>query len=121
MFTISVETSFWASHQLTLPDGSKEHPHWHNWLVSVKVAGESLNKMGLLMDFGVLKKMLEAIVAPFRNVSLETIEYFQRNNSSAEMAAKYIYEKLELDMPKDVKLMSVKIVEEPFCSAKFSK
>ena len=45
MFTISVETHFWASHQLHLPDGSKEPSHYHNWLVTVQVAAEKLNEI----------------------------------------------------------------------------
>ena len=124
MFTISVETHFWASHQLTLPDGSKEPAHQHNWLVTADVSSEKLNSMGLVMNFRRLKAMVDNIVAEFDNPGtqgLDRIDYFQRNNSSAENVAKYIYEKLRTRLPKGVKLRSIRVVEEPGCSAKFSK
>jgi len=121
MFTVSVETHFWASHQLTLPDGSKEPPHRHNWSVTVDVSTEALNSMGLVMDFRQLKAMVDKTIAEFDNTALDKIDYFQRNNSSAENVAGYIYEKLEPKLPQGVKLEAIRVVEEPGCSAKFAK
>ena len=121
MFTIEVETRFWASHQLKLSDGSKEPLHQHDWVVTVKVSSEKLDSMGLVMDFGHLKAMVNEITSEFDNVRLDSVDYFQRNNPSAENVAKYIFEKLEPKLSAGVKLGSVRVVEEPGCSAKFSK
>ena len=120
MLTVSVETRFWASHQLTLPGGSKESVHSHNWQVTADVGGDMLSNMGLVMDFRRLKAMLDDIVAEFDNVTLDNIDYFQSINSTAENVAKYIFEKLRLRLPKDVKLEAVRVTEEPGCSAKFT-
>jgi 6-pyruvoyltetrahydropterin/6-carboxytetrahydropterin synthase len=120
MFTIKVETRFWASHQLTLPDGSKEPLHHHNWAVIAKVCGDKLDSMGLVMDFGRLKAMVEEITAGFDNAQLDSIDYFRRNNPSAENVAKYIFDKVEPKLPGGVELRSIKVIEEPGCSAKFS-
>ncbi len=120
MFTVSVETSFRASHQLTLPDGSKEPAHNHDWLVSVDVGSTGLNSMGFVVDFHRLRAVVDNIVSEFNDIPLDKIDYFQRNNPSAENVAKYIYEKLDSSLPKGVKLSSVRVVEEPGCSAKFS-
>lgn len=119
MFTVSVETHFWASHQLTKADGSKESLHQHNWSVTADVSSDRLNSMGLVMDFRRLKAMVEAIVAEFDNIPLERIDCFRQNSSSAETIAKYIYEKLEPKLPGGVKLRSIRVVEEPGCSAKW--
>jgi 6-pyruvoyltetrahydropterin/6-carboxytetrahydropterin synthase len=121
MFTIKVETRFRASHQLTLSGGSKEPPHQHDWIVTVKVSSDKLDSMGLVMDFGLLKAMVNEITSGFDNIQLDSIDYFQRNNPSAENVAKYIFEKLEPKLTSGVKLRSVRVVEEPGCSAKFSK
>jgi len=121
LFTVNVETHFWASHQLTLPDGSKEPLHHHNWSVTAGVSVSKLNSMGLVMDFRRLKAVLDNIVANFDNTQLEKLDYFQQNNSSAETVAKYIYEKLEPKLPNGLKLNHIKVVEKPGCSAKFSK
>ena len=121
MFTVSVETRFRASHRLTLPDGLKEPLHQHNWAVTADVSSVKLNSMGLVVDFRRLKAMVDDIIAEFDNTLLDRIDYFQRNSSSAETIAKYIYEKLEPKLPKGVKLNHIKVVEEPGCSAKSSK
>ena len=121
MFTVSIETHFRASHQLTLPDGSKEPAHRHNWSVITDVSNSKLNNMGLVIDFHRLKAMVDDLVAEFDNKALEESDYFQQNSSSAETVAKYIYEKLRTKLPKGVKLEAVRVVEEPGCSAKFGK
>jgi 6-pyruvoyltetrahydropterin/6-carboxytetrahydropterin synthase len=120
MFTVSVETRFWASHQLTLSDRAKEPIHSHNWTVTADVSCSRLNNIGLIMDFRRLRAMLGDIVADFDNVPLEKLGYFQRNNSSAENVAVYIYEKLKPMLPKGLKLDRVKVVEQQGCSAVFS-
>jgi 6-pyruvoyltetrahydropterin/6-carboxytetrahydropterin synthase len=120
MLTVSVDTRFWASHQLTLPDGSKESVHSHNWSVTAEVGRDRLSNMGLVMDFNRLKAMLDNIVAEFDNMTLESIDYFRPINSTTENVAKYIFEKLQLKLPKDVKLEAVTVTEEPGCSAKFT-
>lgn len=120
MFTVSVETCFWASHRLALSAGPKEPPHHHNWRVTVEVGSEKLNNMGAVMDFHRLKAMLDNIVAEFDNARLDEIDYFQRNSSSAETVAKYIYEKLRTKLPGEIELEAVSIAEEPGCSAKFT-
>jgi 6-pyruvoyltetrahydropterin/6-carboxytetrahydropterin synthase len=120
MLTVSVETHFWASHQLTLPDGSKEPLHSHNFSVTADVGSDMPSNMGLVMDFRQLKEMLDNIVAEFDNVTLDSIDYFGQNNPTAENVARYIYEKLQPGLPKDVKLEAVSVAEAPGCLAKFT-
>ena len=121
MFTISVEMGFRASHQLTLPDGSKEAAHRHNWSVTADVAGEKLDNMGVVMDFHGLRAALGGIIAELDDLPLNEIAYFQRNNPSAENVAKYIYDKLAARLPEGVELQGIKVGEEPGCWAKFSR
>jgi 6-pyruvoyltetrahydropterin/6-carboxytetrahydropterin synthase len=121
MFTVSVETHFQASHGLALLDGSTEALHRHDWLVIVDVSSETLNSMGLVIDFHQLKAQLDNVVSEFDNATLTTVEYFRQNNPSAENIAKYIYEKLEPRLPQGPKLERITVVEEPGCSARFSK
>ena len=121
MFTISVETHFWASHQLVLPDGSKEPLHHHNWLVTADVASDKLNDMAVVMDFHELKQMVDNIASEFDNNALNDTACFQQNIPSAENVAKYIYDKLSTELPEEVKLRNVKVVEQAGCSAKFGE
>jgi 6-pyruvoyltetrahydropterin/6-carboxytetrahydropterin synthase len=121
LFTISVQTSFWAPHQLRLPDGQKEKSHSHNWLVQATVSSSQLNKMGICFDFNKLKTILISITDTLTNGQIEDNPYFQQNNSSAELLAKYIYERLEQQLPEELNLESVTVTEEPGCSASFRK
>lgn len=121
MFTLSVETHFWASHQPALPDGSKERLHHHNWHVTAEVSSNELDEVGIVMDFCRLRAMMDHIAACFDNSPLEKHGYFQQNNATAENVAKYVYEKLETGLPKGVRLDCVRVVESPGCSARFSR
>ena len=121
MFTIRVETHFQASHRLTLSDGSREPAHDHDWLVTVDVSSPRLDKMGLVMSFQKLRAMIDETVSDFDRTALETIEYFRRHNSSAENVAKCIFERLQSKLPEGVKLRSVRVVEEPGCSAVYGE
>jgi 6-pyruvoyltetrahydropterin/6-carboxytetrahydropterin synthase len=121
MFTVSVETRFRASHQLARADGSKERPHRHQWSATAHVTSETLDNRGVVMDFQQLKATLDNIVAELDKTTLSKIDYFQRNKPSAENVAKYVYEKLEPELPKGLRLRSIKVVEKPGCSARFAK
>jgi 6-pyruvoyltetrahydropterin/6-carboxytetrahydropterin synthase len=104
-----------------LPNGLKEPLHHHNWAVTADVGSNKLNKMAVVINFQKLKAMLNSIVAELDDTALNEVNYFRENNPSAENVAKYIFEKLEPELPKSVRLENVKVVEEPGCSAKFSK
>jgi len=121
LFTISVETHFWASHQLVFADGSKEPLHGHNWAVMAKVGADKLDQNGLVMDFCRLKAALDEIAAELTGGSLNRIDYFEQNSCSAESVARYVFAKLEPQLPGRIRLASVRIVETPGCGAEFSK
>ena len=121
MFTIRVETHFQASHRLTLPDGSQEPDHRHDWLVTADVSREKLDNLGLVISFQKLKAMMDETVNEFDHTAMDKISYFRQNNPSAENVAKYIYERLRVKLPDGVTLQSVRVVEEPGCSAVFGQ
>ncbi len=121
MFTISVETHFQASHQLILPDGSKEPLHSHDWVVTTTVSSENLDDMGVVMDFRALREMVLNVTAELDNTALGEVEHFRQNNPSAENVAIYVYEKLRVELPEGMELRSIEVVEEPGCSAKFGE
>ena len=121
MFSIFVETSFKASHQLTLPDGSKEPLHEHNWQVISCVSSKKLDNMGLVMDFHMLKTIVNKSVSELENNYLNKLSYFQINNPSAEAVSEYIFGQIEKQLGSGVKLESVKVMEEYGCWSKFSK
>jgi 6-pyruvoyltetrahydropterin/6-carboxytetrahydropterin synthase len=102
-----------------LPNGSKEPIHKHDWIVTADVGSDKLNSIGIVMNFRKLQAMIDKIIAGFDNTALESISFFQQNNPSAENVARYIYNKLQIELPEGVKLRNVRVVEEPGCSAIF--
>ena len=95
MFEISAEYSFAAGHALRGYKGKCENVHGHNYKVQVKVAGERLNSIGLLMDFVDLRAAIKTLVDRLDHRFLNDLPPFDVLNPSAENLAKYFYDGLE--------------------------
>ncbi len=121
MFTVTVETTFTARHQLTIAQGQKEPLHSHDWIVRVAVSADRLDEMGLVVDFDDLKAKIEGVISPLSGARLEELSCFQGVNTSAENVAKYIYDKIEQLLPSHVKPRYVEVAEAPGCRAKYSR
>jgi 6-pyruvoyltetrahydropterin/6-carboxytetrahydropterin synthase len=121
MFKISVQRQFHSRHQLMLPNGSIEPSHEHNWLVKAELARAKLNQDGFVMDFEHLNELLQKITAEFEDKLLNELDYFSKNNPSAENVAKYIYDSLAPILPAGVKLEHISVEEQPGCIAKYNK
>jgi 6-pyruvoyltetrahydropterin/6-carboxytetrahydropterin synthase len=99
MYEISVESSFSAAHRLKNYRGPCETLHGHNWLVRATVRCESLDASGLGIDFKVLKDHLKAILGEFDHKDLNAVLDPLKINPSSENIARYIFEKLEKNLP----------------------
>jgi 6-pyruvoyltetrahydropterin/6-carboxytetrahydropterin synthase len=73
------------------------------------------------MDFSRLKAMVDNIVSELGDTSLAKNDYFKVNNPSAENVSRYIYERLREELPKGVKLRSIRVTEGPDCWAEFGE
>ncbi len=67
MFELKIFTDFSAAHQLAMVGEKCENLHGHNWNVEVRVTGKKLDRGGVLIDFGVLKKYVAEIMATPRS------------------------------------------------------
>jgi 6-pyruvoyltetrahydropterin/6-carboxytetrahydropterin synthase len=114
-FEITTTRTFSASHQLRLYDGSLESLHGHNWIAKVTVQAASLDAIGVVIDFHVLERLVDSIIAPMHNHHLNELPPFTGKNPSAENVAAHIAEKLSLPVP--VRLVSVEVWETPENSA----
>ena len=120
MYSITVSTSFTASHQLRLANGSLEVLHSHDWRVTACVQSPQLDAIETVMDFHALEGLIQAIVAPWHNCSLNDFEPFnERWNPSAERVAEYIAMALKPLLPEYISHWSVSVTEAPGCIATF--
>jgi len=121
LFTVTVETSFTALHQLTMADGQKEDLHTHDWLVRTAVSTVKLDQNGLAVDFNDLKAKIEQVTSGFDGADLQELACFKQANTSAEIIAKYIYDTLDPLLSAHLTLRYVEIREAPGCRAKYCK
>ena len=94
MYELRVTTDFAAAHQLTMVGAKCENLHGHNWKIEVCVKGEALDKGGVLMDFGIIKKNLADIMDELDHKFLNELDIFAKCPPSSENIARIIAEKL---------------------------
>ena len=114
MFEISSEGSFSAAHHLTCYDGPCENVHGHNWQVRAVVACETLNELGIGIDFRTLRTALADILKELDHTDLNTIFDAKKQNPSSENCAKHILERLEIALARErCRVMRVEVTETP--------
>ncbi len=111
MYTIRVEADFAAAHYLSHYHGKCERLHGHNYLVRVHAAGPELDEGGMLMDFGVLKGALRAVLSDLDHSNLNELPVFG-GDPSAERIARHIHDRIRELLP-DAPLSAVEVFETP--------
>jgi len=91
MFEVTVRDHIASAHQLHGYDGPCKDMHGHTWKVEITVCGNTLDEVGLLADFKILKAKLKAVIMPLDHVVLNDLPAFKDLNPSTENLARYIY------------------------------
>ena len=99
MFVISVKSGFAGAHFLRGYKGKCAHIHGHNWKIIVEISGNSLNELGMLMDFKDLKKIIESISDTLDHKMLNDLPYFSKKNPTAENIALFYAENIKKQNP----------------------
>lgn len=94
MYEVTIKKSFSAAHLLKEIGGKCEELHGHNFLVEVSVAAASLNSEGLLIDFRVVKRWTDEVLALLDHKYLNEIEAFKNINPSSEQIARFLYDRI---------------------------
>jgi 6-pyruvoyltetrahydropterin/6-carboxytetrahydropterin synthase len=117
-----VHTNFAAAHSLRGYQGNCEELHGHNWKVGVQIASETLNHLGMVIDFKVLKKELNKIIQRLDHKHLNNIPPFDSLNPSSENIACYIYQELKKLLPQErIIVAKVTVWESDDSSASYSE
>jgi 6-pyruvoyltetrahydropterin/6-carboxytetrahydropterin synthase len=95
MHRIKIVSSFSAAHFLRGYQGKCENLHGHNWKVEVVVVSETLDALGMVMDFSELKKLTSAVLEELDHKHLNELTYFTDDNPSSENIARHIFNKLK--------------------------
>ena len=114
-FEVMIERDFAAAHQLRGYKGKCENLHGHNYKLEIFARGEELNNIGLLIDFGDLKKVANEVIGYFDHRNLNELPPFDEElNPSAENIARYVLEYLNSRIGDErVKVYKVRCYETP--------
>ena len=93
MFEVTVQDTFSSGHYLRDYYGKCENPHGHNYRVVVTLAGEHLEPNGLLLDFKLLKRLLQPTIQYLDHNMINDLDPFTSLNPSAENLAKYFFDR----------------------------
>ena len=124
MFEVSVEETFAAGHFLRDYKGKCERVHGHNYRVRITLEGDGLDKTGLLVDFGDIKKVLREAIAYLDHQLINELKPFDVINPSAENMAKYFCDEMQKGLgagiaETPVRIQAVKVWETDTCVATY--
>jgi len=91
MYKINVTTSFAGAHFLKDYPGLCKNLHGHNWKVRVQIASETLDELGMAVDFQIVKAHLANILNKFDHRLLNELPEFTQQNPTSENIAKHIF------------------------------
>ncbi len=116
MYSLRIERTFSAAHAIVLR-GEREVMHGHDWRVRVVVEGSELDAEGMLCDFHVLERMLDAVLGPLHNGTLNETPPFDDINPTAELVAAHIARCMSDTLPSNVTRVAASVTEAPGCEA----
>ncbi len=128
MWKLTVRTDTSMAHALRHYKGKCENTHGHNYTIEFTVAGESVQEgTELLMDFSVLKKLLNDVLKKYDHTMLNDVPPFDTINPSSENIARLLFQTIRpllAELPENtnnVRLYSVTVCEKATQSATYQE
>jgi 6-pyruvoyltetrahydropterin/6-carboxytetrahydropterin synthase len=129
--------SFSAAHRYSRPEWSAEKNastfgacawpnfHGHTYVCDITVSGPIDDKTGFVADLGVLDPILKKEVMDrfdHRNINLDVAEFGDgKLVPTGENLARYIFERIDKELPKPAKVTRVTVGEDDSLSATYSR
>ena len=122
MFELIIVAGFSAAHQLREYGGKCEAFHGHNWKVEVFLKSSVLDKIGMVMDFGEIKKVTNLVLADLDHKNLNEVFPFTEKNPTAENISSWIFSQLSKKLNSDnIRVSAVRVWETETSCASFSE
>lgn len=135
--SLTRRVSFSAAHRYSRPEWSDEKNastfgacawpnfHGHSYVCDVTVNGPIDDQTGFVVDLGVLDRILKEQVKDrfdHRNINLDVPEFGEgKLVPTGENLARYIFERVERELPKPTRVMRVTVGEDDTLSATYSR
>ena len=94
VYEISKDFMFSAAHQIRFHGGKCERMHGHNWRVRVHARASELNRIGMVVDFADLQRMVAEACARFDHQNVNEVPPFDEVNTTAENLARFFYQEV---------------------------
>ncbi|RIK41876.1 MAG: 6-pyruvoyl tetrahydropterin synthase [Chloroflexi bacterium] len=95
MYTLAVQRDFIAQHFLIGGDwGAENNLHSHHYMLELQLEGDALDQHGYLVDIVHVEQALEALVAAYRDKTLNDLPPFAGLNPSIEHFTRIAAEQL---------------------------
>ncbi|MCK9556466.1 MAG: 6-carboxytetrahydropterin synthase QueD [Candidatus Cloacimonetes bacterium] len=121
MFLLNVSDQFSAAHRLCGYQGACSNLHGHNWKVRVGIECETLDEIGMGLDYGVIKDILTCILDQFDHEYLNDMPLLEGQNPTSENLARIIYKEMERGLVNyPAKIKEVEIYESERSSVIYS-
>jgi len=121
MYTVAVKRDFIAQHYLIGGDwGAENSPHSHHYQVEVQLEGAELDEHGYLVDIVAIENALDALVASYRDRTLNELPEFANLNPSIEHFARILCRAMAAGIrAENIQAVSVKLWENQIAWAAF--
>lgn len=121
-YLLKIVTDFASAHTLRDYPGACSRMHGHNWKVEVEIIADTLDSVGMGIDFKEIKKCTKQVTAELDHRYINEIKPFDEINPTAENIAAYIYKGVsELINSDRVRVSSVTLWETERACVRYSE
>ena len=106
MYRVVIHTHFSSAHCLREYNGPCEALHGHNWKVAVAVESQKLDRLGMVIDFKILKDEVNQLIQRLDHTYLNDIAPFDTLNPTSENIACYLFQELKAQINDENKRVS---------------
>ncbi len=108
IWQLTVRSDFSSAHALRHYNGKCENLHGHNYHVEMVIEGRKLvGEVELLIDFKVLKKLLNSAIDKIDHCFINEVKPFDTINPSAENLAQYLYQEIEKTLEQEKEIAKI--------------
>lgn len=111
MYSVTIQRHFDAAHHLDHYEGKCANIHGHRWTVEMTLEDETLDFIGMVVDFSEVKKRLDVVLDGFDHTYLNEVPMISEMNPTAENLARYIFYRLKPFY--NTQLTKIRIYESP--------
>lgn len=122
MYRLNVITDFSAAHKLLGYQGACQNLHGHNWKVKVAIDCQRTDKIGMTIDYGIVKEKMNEVLKKLDHKYLNEIADFRYQNPTSENIAHFFFSEMkELINSENCQLAQVEIWESDNTSVIYSE